>query len=72
MTRQYNGHYDLDVFNSELETRIQEQGMNQFGMSMQWFVERTMYIHRFNATGGCFVEPPFKNTLIWNIKITDN
>ena len=31
MTRQYNGPHDLDLLNSELETRIQEQEMSQSG-----------------------------------------
>ena len=29
MTRQYNGPHDLDMLNSELETRKREQEMNQ-------------------------------------------
>ena len=47
MTRKYNGPQDLDMLNSELETRMQEQKMNQSDRSMQRFVKRTMYIHRF-------------------------
>ena len=35
MTRKYNGPYDLDMLNSELETRMQKQEMNQSGGSMQ-------------------------------------
>ena len=42
MTRQYNGPHDLYMFNSELETRIQEQEMNQSVWSMQRFVKITM------------------------------
>ena len=42
MTRQYNGARDLDLLNGELETRMQEQEMNQSGWSMQRFVKRTM------------------------------
>ena len=38
MTRQYNGPHDLDMLNSELETRMQEQEMKQSGWSMQRFV----------------------------------
>ena len=38
MTRQYNGAHDLDLLNGELETRMQEQEMNQSGWSMQRFV----------------------------------
>ena len=53
MTRQYNGPHDLDMLNSELETRLQEKEMNQSGWSMQRFVKRTMYIHRFYPSGGC-------------------
>ena len=59
MTRQYNGPNDLDMLNSELETRMQEQEMNQSGWSMQRFIKRTMYIHRFYPTGGCTTELPF-------------
>ena len=42
MTRQYNGPYDLYMLNSELETRMQEQEMNQSGWSMQRSVKRIM------------------------------
>ena len=34
MTRQYNGSYDLDLLNRELESRMQEQEKNQSGWSM--------------------------------------
>ena len=47
MTRQYNGPYDLDFLNEELESRLQEQEMNQSGWSMERFIKGTMYIHRF-------------------------
>ena len=40
MTRQYNGPHDLDMLNSELETRMQEQEMKQSGWSMQRFVKK--------------------------------
>ena len=43
MIRQYNGPHDLDMLNSELETRMQEKEMNQSGWSMQRFIEGTMY-----------------------------
>ena len=59
MTRQYNGAHDLDLLNGELETRMQEQEKNQSGWSMQRFVKRTMYIHRFYPSGGCDTELPF-------------
>ena len=72
MTRQYNGPNDLDMLNSELETRMQEQEMNQSGWSMQRFIKRTMYIHRFYPTGGCTTELPFTSRYILNIKNTDN
>ena len=72
MTRQYNGPYDLDIMNSELENRMQEQEMNQSGWSMQRFVKRTMYIHRFYPTGGCTTELPFTSRYILNIHNTDN
>ena len=72
MTRQCNGPHDLDMLNSELETRMQEQEMNQSGWSMQRFVKRTMYIHRFNPTGGCTTELPFTSRYIPNIHNTDN
>ena len=45
MTRQYNGPYDLDMLNSHLESRMQEQEMKQSSWSMQRFVKRTMYIY---------------------------
>ena len=38
MTRQYNGAHDLDLLNRELETRMQEQEMNQSRWSMQRFI----------------------------------
>ena len=53
MTRPYNGPQDLDMLNSEQETRMQELEMNQSGWSMQRFIKRTMYIHRIYPTGGC-------------------
>ena len=72
MTRQYNGAHDLDLLNGELETRMQEQEMNQSGWSMQQFVKRTMYIHRFYPSGGCDTELPFTSRYILNIHNTDN
>ena len=45
LTRQYNGPPGLNMWNSELETRMQEQEMNQSGWSVQRFVKRTMYIY---------------------------
>ena len=72
MTRQNNGAHDLDLLNGELETRMQEQEMNQSGWSMQRFVKRTMYIHRFYPSGGCDTELPFTSRYILNIHNTDN
>ena len=71
MTRQYNGTHDLDMLNSELETRMQEQEMKQSGWSMQRFVKRTMYIHRFYPTGGCSSELPFISNYIIIINNND-
>ena len=59
ITRQYNGSYDLDLLNRQLESRMQEQEMNQSGWCMQRFIERTMYMHRFYPTGGCTTKVPF-------------
>ena len=72
MTRQYNGAHELDLLNGELETRTQEQEMNQSGWSMQRFVKRTMYIHRFYPSGGCDTELPFTSRYILNIHNTDS
>ena len=72
MIKQYNGPYELDMLNEELETRMQEQEMNQSGWSMQRFVKRTMYIHRFHPSGGCSTELPFTSRYIPNIYNTDN
>ena len=72
MTRQYNRPHDLDMLNSELETRMQEQEMNQSGWRMQRFVKRTMSIHRFYPSGGCTTELPFTSRYILNIHNTDN
>ena len=72
MTRQYNGPHDLDMLNSEIETRMQEQEMNQSGWSMQRFVKTTLYIHRLYPTGGCTTELPFTSRYIPNIHNTDN
>ena len=69
MTRQYNGPHDLDMLNSELETRMQEQQMNQSGWSMQGFIKRTMSIHRFYPTGGCTTKVQFKSRYIYLIYI---
>ena len=71
-TRQYNGPHDLDRFNSQLETTMQEQEMNQSGWSMQRFIKRTMYIHRFYPTGACTTELPFTSIYILHIHNTDN
>ena len=71
MIRQYNGPYDLDMLNSEIESRMQEQEMNQYGWSMQRFVKRTMYIHMFYPTGGCTTELPFTSIYILNKHNTD-
>ena len=59
------------MLNSELETRMQEQEMNQSGWSMQRFIKRKTYIHRFNPTGGCTTELPFKSNYIININNND-
>ena len=72
MTRQYNGPHDLDMLNSELETRTQEKEVNQSGRSMQRFVKRTMYIHRFYPSDGCTTKLPFTSRYILNILNTDN
>ena len=50
---------------------MQEQEMNQSGWSMQRFVKRKMYIHRFCPTGGCTTELPFKSNYIININNND-
>ena len=71
-TRQYNGAHDLDLLNGELESRMQEQEMNQSGWSMQRFIKRTMYIHRFYPSGGCDTELPITSRYIPNIHNTDN
>ena len=60
------------MLNSELETTMQEQEMNQSGWSMQRFVKRTMYIHRFYPSGVCTTELPFTSRYILNIHNTDN
>ena len=72
MTRLYIGPYDLDLLNGELESGMQELEMNQSGWSMQSCTRRTMYIHRFYPTGGCYNELPFTSRYILNIKNTDN
>ena len=69
MTRQYNGSYDLDMLNSELETRMQEHEMNQSGWSMQRFIKRTMYIHRSSHSGGCYTELHFTSRYIYLLYI---
>ena len=71
MTRQYNGPHDLDMLNTELETRMQEREMNQSGWSMQRFVKRTLYIHMFYPSGGCTTELPFMSRYILNRHNTD-
>ena len=40
MTAQYNGPYDFDLLNGELETKMQEQEMKQSGSLMQRFVKK--------------------------------
>ena len=56
------------MLNRELETRMQEQEMNQPGWSMQRFVKRTMYVHSFYPTAGCRAERPFRYNRKINIK----
>ena len=72
MTIQYNGPYGLDMLIGELETRMQEQVMNQSGWSLQRFIKRNMYIHRFYPSGGCTTMVPFTFRYILNIYNTDN
>ena len=72
MTRQYSGAHDLDLLNGELETRMQEQEMNQSGWNWQRFIKRTMYIHRFYLSGGCDTELPFTSRYILSTHNTDN
>ena len=72
MTRQYNRPSDLDMLNGELKTRKQEQEMNQSGWSMQRFIKRTMYVHRFYPTVGCTTKLPFTSRYILNVHNTDN
>ena len=69
MTRQYNGSYDnimdlMDLLNGELETRMQEQKMNQYGWSMQRFVKRKIY--------WVYYKFPFTSRYVLNIHNTDN
>ena len=70
MYRPYIGPYHLDMLNSELELRMQEQEMNQSGWSMQIFIKRTKYIHSFYPSCGCRAERPFTSNRIINIKHT--
>ena len=72
MTRQYNGSYDLDLLNRELESRMQEQEENQSSWSMQRFVKRTMNTHRYYPTVGYTTKVPFTSRYILNIHNTDN
>ena len=72
MTRQYNGPYDLDILNGELEPRMQQREMNLSGWSMQRFIIRTMYLLRFYPTGGCTTKVPFTSRYILNIHNTGN
>ena len=72
MTSQYNGAHDLDLLNEELETRMQEQEKKQSGWSMQRFIKRSMYIHRFYPSGGYGTELPFTSRYILIIHNSDN
>ena len=60
------------MLNGELETRMQEQEVNQSGWSTQRFIKRTMYIQRFYPTGGCTTKVSFTSSYIPNIHNTDN
>ena len=51
---------------------MQEQEMNQSGLSLQRFIKITIYIHRFYPTGGCPTKVPFISRYILNIHNTDN
>ena len=72
MTGQNNGPYDMDLLNGELETRLQEQEMNQSLWSLQRFIKRTMYVHRCYPSGGCHLELPFQSRYLLNIHNNDN
>ena len=72
MTRQYNGPHDLELLKIELKNTMQEQEMNQTGWSMQKFIKRRIYIHRFYPSGGFNSELPFQSRYIFNIHNTDN
>ena len=72
MTRQYNGPNDLDMLNGEMETRMQEQEINQSGWSTQRFIRRTMYIHRFYPNGGCTTKVPLASRYIFYIPNADS
>ena len=60
------------MLNSELETRMQEQEMNQSVWSIQTFIKKNLYIHRFYPAGGCTTKLPFTSRYILNIHKTDN
>ena len=42
MSRQNNGPFDLALLSGELETRMQQQEMNQSGWTIQSFDKRTI------------------------------
>ena len=45
--------------------------MNQSGWILQNFILRTMYVHRFYPTGGCYTDLPFKSRYLLNIQNDD-
>ena len=61
ITRWCSSPNDQDELNKELETRMQEQEMNQSGPNSQNIKQRTMYIHRFYPTGGRYTDLPLNS-----------
>ena len=45
--------------------------MNQFGWISQNFILRTMYVHRFYPTAGCYTDLPFKSRYLLIIQNDD-
>ena len=62
----------MDFLNGEHKSRKQEQEMNQSGWSMQKFVKRTIYIHRYYPIDGCTTNVPFTSRYLLNIHYIDN
>ena len=73
MSRQYKSLYDVNLLNRKIESRIQEQEINQSIWTMQRFDKKdyALYMQMFYPIGACLAELPFKSNKTIIIKNND-